>query len=119
MRISDWSSDVCSSDLIVLAAEYVRQEGMRLSDRFKFRYLTPSGNTDRTDGIPGQMVVDDLRYAALTEGGLPYLAGDIAPGTNSYTRDAAACPLPLGACGALGTLTFGRSFSGVMSWPST
>src|SRR3546814_272611 len=84
---------------IVLAAEYVRQEGMRLSDRFKFRYLTPSGNTDRTDGIPGQMVVDDLRYAALTEGGLPYLAGDIAPGTNSYIRDAAGRPLQFGAGG--------------------
>src|SRR3546814_16832871 len=86
MRISDWSSDVCSSDL-------------------------PSGNTDRTDGIPGQMVVDDLRYAALTEGGLPYLAGDIAPGTNSYIRDAAGRPLPLGAGGDLVPLTLRRSLA--------
>src|SRR3546814_12127322 len=90
---------------------------MRLSDRFKFRYLTPSGNTDRTDGIPGQMVVDDLRYAALTEGGLPYLAGDIAPGTNSYIRDAAGLPLQFGAGGDLVPLTMGRSFSGSGAGP--
>src|SRR3546814_13638 len=102
---------------IVLAAEYVRQEGMRLSDRFKFRYLTPSGNTDRTDGIPGQMVVDDLRYAALTEGGLPYLAGDIAPGTNSYIRDAAGRPLQFGAGGDLVPLTLGSSFAGSSAGP--
>src|SRR3546814_16422447 len=36
MRISDWSSDVCSSDLLIGAAELVearnRQEGFRIAD---------------------------------------------------------------------------------------
>src|SRR3546814_8535690 len=73
MRISDWSSDVCSSDL--------------------------------------------LRYAALTEGGLPYLAGDIAPGTNSYIRDAAGRPLQFGAGGDLVPLTLGSSFAGSSAGP--
>src|SRR3546814_17017713 len=63
------------------------------------------------------MVVDDLRYAALTEGGLPYLAGDIAPGTNSYIRDAAGRPLPFGAGGDLVPLTLGSSFAGSSAGP--
>lgn len=102
---------------IVLGAEYVRQEGMVLGDRFKFRYLTPSGNTSRTDGIAAQMVVDSLRYAALTEGGLPYKASDIAPSTNSYIRDAAGNPLQFGPDGNLIPLQLGGSFFGASSGP--
>lgn len=102
---------------IVLGAEYVRQEGMVLAERFKFRYLTSSGNTSRTDGIPAQMVVDDLRYAALTEGGLPYLSADIAPGTNSYIRDAAGNPLQFGPGGNLVPFVLGESFFGASSGP--
>ena len=102
---------------IVLGAEYVRQEGMVLASRYKFRYLSPSGNVDRTDGIPAQLVVGDLRYAALTEGGLPYLAGDIAPGTGSYIRDAAGNPLQFGPNGDLVPFNLGASFFGSSSGP--
>lgn len=102
---------------IVLGAEYVRQEGIILADRFKFRYLTSSGNTSRTDGIPAQLVVDDLRYAALTEGGLPYKVSDIAPSTTSYIRDAAGNPLQFGSDGSLIPLQLGGSFFGASSGP--
>lgn len=102
---------------IVLGAEYVRQEGMLLDERFDFLFLTASGNTDRTDGIPAQLVVDDLRYAALTEGGLPYLAADIAPGTNSYIRDAAGNPLQFGSNGDLVPFNLGESFFGASAGP--
>src|SRR3546814_6373053 len=33
MRISDWSSDVCSSDLVLQAAERFRQNAVRFADR--------------------------------------------------------------------------------------
>lgn len=102
---------------IVLGAEYTRQEGMLLSDRFKFRFLSSSGNVNRTDGIPAQLVVDDLRYAALTEGGLPYLVGDIAPGTNSYIRDASGTPLQFGPDGTLIPLNLGANFFGATAGP--
>jgi iron complex outermembrane receptor protein len=102
---------------IVLGAEYVRQEGMVLADRFKFRYLSSSGNTNRTDGIPAQLIVGDLRYAALTEGGLPYKTADIAPSTTSYIRDAAGNPLQFGSDGNLVPLNLGGSFFGASSGP--
>src|SRR3546814_4403697 len=64
MRISDWSSDVCSSDL----------SGLLYGDRFGgFRNTIPNpDNISSTDGIPALSVVDDYRFAVFTEGGLPY-----------------------------------------------
>ncbi|WP_162806586.1 TonB-dependent receptor [Sphingosinicella terrae] len=68
---------------IVLAAEYVRQEGMRLSGRFpEFLSLVSSGNTDRNDGIPALTVIDQ-RIALLTEGGLPFRSGAL-PSDDTY-----------------------------------
>lgn len=95
---------------IVLGAEYVRQEGMLLGRRFPFRYLTPSGNTNPSDGISAQMVVDDLRYAPLTDGGLPYIAGVPMPGT--YILDAAGNPLQFGTNGDLVPFRRGAPFLG-------
>lgn len=95
---------------IVLAAEYVRQEGMVLADRFPFRFLTPSGNTDRTDGVPAQQVVDALRYAVLTDGGLPYSTA--VPFDPTYIRNAAGQPVMFGPNGDLVPFVLGEAFPG-------
>lgn len=101
---------------IVVGAEYVRQEGMLLGRRFPFRFLTSSGNTNPNDGISSLMVVNDLRYAPLTDGGLPYIAGVPMPGT--YIVDAAGSPLQFGTNGdlvpfKLGAPFFGSSIQGI------
>lgn len=101
---------------IVLGAEYVRQEGMVLGRRFPFRYLMPSGNEIPGDGISSQLVVGDLRYAPLTDGGLPYRSGYPMPG--SYIVDGAGNPLQFGSNGdlipfRLGAPFYGSSISGI------
>ncbi|MCC7266425.1 MAG: TonB-dependent receptor [Caulobacteraceae bacterium] len=63
-----------------LSAEYSKQNGMLLSERMPFYQLLASGNTDRTDGIPAQTVIEDFTYAPATEGGLPYKAAFPMPG---------------------------------------
>ncbi len=93
---------------IVLGAEYVRQDGLLLNRRFPFRFLTPSGNTNPSDGISSLMVVNDLRYAPLTDGGLPYTAGVPMPGR--YIRDAAGNPLQFGTNGDLVPFKLGAPF---------
>ncbi len=95
---------------LVLAAEYVRQEGFTLRQRFPFRFLTSSGNTNPSDGISSLMVIDDYRYAALTDGGLPYRAG--VPQPSSYIRDAAGNPVQFGPDGNLIPFAVGGSFLG-------
>lgn len=106
---------------IVLGAEYVRQEGMVLGRRFPFRFLTPSGNSNPSDGISSLMVVDELRYAPLTDGGLPYTAGAPMPAT--YIRDAAGNPVQFGTNGDLvpfnvGAPFFGSAISGIPVYAS-
>lgn len=95
---------------IVLGAEYVRQEGMLLGRRFPFRFLTSSGNTNPNDGISALMVVNDLRYAPLTDGGLPYTAS--VPMAATYIRDAAGNPLQFGTNGDLVPFRLGAPFFG-------
>lgn len=95
---------------IVLGAEYVRQEGMVMGRRFPFRYLTSSGNTNPSDGISALMVVNDLRYAPLTDGGLPYTAS--VPMSATYIRDAAGNPLQFGSNGDLVPFRLGAPFFG-------
>src|SRR3546814_18686801 len=48
MRISDWSSDVCSSDLVDSAAEHIDARGLGFFD-----------NCVRVDGDLGQFLVGD------------------------------------------------------------
>src|SRR3546814_3926505 len=45
MRISDWSSDVCSSDLWIVGAFYFKEKGTESSESFTFQNvdLTPFG----------------------------------------------------------------------------
>lgn len=101
---------------IVVGAEYVRQEGMVLGRRFPFRFLTSSGNNNPSDGISSLMVVNDLRYAPLTDGGLPYTTSVPMPGT--YIVDSAGRPLQFGPNGdlipyRLGAPFFGSSIQGI------
>src|SRR3546814_8781118 len=75
MRISDWSSDVCSSDLVVTRSSgqqslrYGRIENLFASGRL----LTPRGEL-RVGGVPASSAGPDLREAVLgSEGRLGLL----------------------------------------------
>ena len=100
----------------VISTEYHRQHGLRLADRMPFRYLLPNpDDTGPADGIASRIVVDDLRYALFTEGGLPYdnqlepLLGFDLPGLvlppfytrGNYIYDSDGTPLQFGADGEL------------------
>lgn len=101
----------------VIATEYHRQHGLRLSDRMPYRFddLPNPDDTGPADGIPAVRVVDDLRYALFTEGGLPYdnqlepLVGFDLPGIMlppfysrpNYIYDANGHPLHFGPDGEL------------------
>jgi iron complex outermembrane recepter protein len=61
---------------IVVSGEYVRQEGMLLSARFPALALLSSGNTDRTDGLPALVPIEQV-FAFFTEGGLPFDGGTL------------------------------------------
>ncbi len=63
---------------IVLGAEYVRQEGLILSERFPALFLLASGNTNRTDGLPALVPIEQV-FALFTEGGLPLDGGAVLP----------------------------------------
>src|SRR3546814_3383613 len=66
MRISDWSSDVCSSDLLA-----VDGRGINVYD-------THLHWTEGGGAIRAEQVADALRYIAATDDGLPsVLAGDL------------------------------------------
>ena len=100
----------------VISAEYNEQEGLILSDRLSFYNLVPNPmDGGESDGIPAQMVVEDTRFAVLTEGGLPYdnqlfaVAGLDLPGivfppiyeNPNYIYDANGTPLQFGPDGNL------------------
>jgi iron complex outermembrane receptor protein len=101
---------------VVLGAEYTKQEGFVLSRRFPFRFFTSSGNTNPTDGISSQLVVNDLRYAVLTEGGLPYRV-DAAPQPASYIRNSAGEAVQFDQNGDLVPFRLGTPFFGSSSGP--
>jgi outer membrane receptor protein involved in Fe transport len=102
---------------IVLGAEYVRQEGMKLNNRFPaFLSLVSSGDTDRTNGIPALTVIDQ-RIALLTEGGLPFRSGTLPAETtyitaNGVTADKGGQPLMFGNGGLLVPYVRGARFTG-------
>src|SRR3546814_5721575 len=59
MRISDWSSDVCSSDLFALLVftNYLREEGRREQVRSAFRYYLSPALVDQLANEPGRLVL--------------------------------------------------------------
>ncbi len=100
----------------VIAAEYNRQDGLRLSDRLPLRYTVGNpADTGIGDGIASRMVVEDARFAVMTEGGLPYanalqpVLGFDLPGVvlppfytrGNYVYDESGTPLQFGADGEL------------------
>jgi outer membrane receptor protein involved in Fe transport len=100
---------------IVIAGEYTKQSGMVLANRFPFRYLVPSGNTNPSDGISSQMVVNALHYAPLTPGGLPYTAAVPYPAT--YIKDSSGNPLAFDPNGNLTLFNPGTAFFQSASGP--
>ncbi len=100
---------------IVLAGEYTQQSGMVLANRYPFFYLTPSGNTNPSDGISSQMVINALHYAPLTDGGLPYTAAVPYPAT--YIKDSSGNPLAFDPNGNLTLFHPGAAFFGSASGP--
>nr|WP_257644331.1 TonB-dependent receptor [Luteimonas salinisoli] len=108
----------------VIGTEYHRQHGLRLSDRMPFRYdqVANPADTGPDDGIAARMVVDNLRYALFTEGGLHYdtqlapilgfdLPGAVLPPIytrGNYIYDSSGTPLQFGADGELVPYVPGR-----------
>src|SRR3546814_16856067 len=62
MRISDWSSDVCSSDLERLVGHHVAPVAGRVADRQQDRDVALAGRRERllTPGVPIDRVVGVL-----------------------------------------------------------
>lgn len=116
----------------VIGTEYHRQHGLRLSDRMPFRYLLPNpDDTGPADGIAAMMVVDNLRYALMTEGGLPYddqlapilgfdLPGAVLPPIytrGNYIYDSSGTPLQFGDDGELAPYVPGRAVQEALGAP--
>src|SRR3546814_7139110 len=83
MRISDWSSDVCSSDLFKLYAKAVVENAKALSSRLKERGADlVAGGTDthlalvdlRPLGLTGKAADEALEHAGITcnKNGVPF-----------------------------------------------
>src|SRR3546814_5023978 len=77
MRISDWSSDVCSSDLAVISATDAKRlanarvvtlwkERNRLELTCDWRQLAlPAGNVVTVAGVPGLWCIDSWQWEAM------------------------------------------------------
>src|SRR3546814_1111001 len=65
MRISDWSSDVCSSDLIFIPAGTPGFPGGYIQDRFRYPWSTAPRASQDVDGLQAILRVD-LGAANLT-----------------------------------------------------
>src|SRR3546814_19884583 len=69
MRISDWSSDVCSSDLIERLDAFLREAGPDITQRVIARRLTLK-----------RRWAGDVRRAAHVRNEAVHLGGDVGPG---------------------------------------
>src|SRR3546814_19087921 len=63
MRISDWSSDVCSSDLIVQA---LKKQGFRVSSDLRGEKITRKIREHSTQKVPYILVVGEKERDAAT-----------------------------------------------------
>src|SRR3546814_11250644 len=87
MRISDWSSDVCSSDLLVGPAQPLEIARVGLSD----------GMADRLEIIDQHIIVDVQLFANQRRADDPWIVGeadDLALRRPSYGDRDAARPAP-------------------------
>src|SRR3546814_3978850 len=73
MRISDWSSDVCSSDLTMLA------EGLLDGNCITVTGKTLGENIDEVTWNPDQKVIRDAKTPITPTGGVVGLRGTLAP----------------------------------------
>src|SRR3546814_14178301 len=68
MRISDWSSDVCSSDLIARFRDFVRQEGLDNVEPFvDVAHAALSSNLFNRKRVAYSSLRDDPRFAWISE----------------------------------------------------
>src|SRR3546814_16073685 len=79
MRISDWSADVCSSDLTMLYLPFLKDAGLELGlfyILFAATVIVGSGNAvNLTDGLHGLATMPVI-IAPLTFAVIAYLVGD-------------------------------------------
>src|SRR3546814_5765137 len=79
MRISDWSADVCSSDLTMLYLPFLKDAGLELGlfyILFAATVIVGSGNAvNLTDGLDGLATMPVI-IAALTFAVIAYLVGN-------------------------------------------
>src|SRR3546814_9879522 len=79
MRISDWSSDVCSSDLIWFVGEYKHDNGITFGARVELeafstdsqidnRFIYVEGDFGRIEAGSRQSAGSQMTYAALFAG---------------------------------------------------
>jgi len=107
----------------ILSFEYNEQEGLLARDRFPFYRLLPSGNTNPSDGISARRVVADYGFAGITEGGLPFVTAQLAPGITlvnpmgNYIFDSNGTPLQFGPNSDLVPLNRGTPISSVFGAP--
>src|SRR3546814_18333268 len=94
MRISDWSADVCSSDLTMLYLPFLKDAGLELGlfyILFAATVIVGSGNAvNLTDGLDGLATMPVI-IAALPFAVIAYLVG------NALFADYLGVPQVLGA----------------------
>src|SRR3546814_19957132 len=78
MRISDWSSDVCSSDLRVAAATSVGDDGFARAERL----IDAGADLIVVDTAHGHsdLVLDAVRRIKLASNAVQVVAGNVATG---------------------------------------
>jgi outer membrane receptor protein involved in Fe transport len=95
----------------VIAAEYNKADGLVYANRYDLRNLVANpANTSNTDGIAAQYYARNVRFAFMTEGGLPYTGkpSDIPGLSNNYIFDSAGRPQQFARDGTLVPFNVGQ-----------
>src|SRR3546814_2400568 len=104
MRISDWSSDVCSSDLHQLGSQLLGQANAQVAPLFIGAFLGPAAIAQYRIGSRAldmmiSMVIKPLQSAALTAfAQVHHKSGQVGPAYLRVTRTCAlvSCPVSIG-----------------------
>lgn len=109
----------------ILSLEYNEGEGLLRSDRFPFYRSQPNTGVDTgpSDGIPAVRIIENYGFAGITEGGLPFITAQLAPGITlvnpmgNYIFDTNGTPLQFGRNGDLVPLNRGTPINSVLGAP--
>src|SRR3546814_13513911 len=95
MRMSDWSSDVCSSDLVLAALKRIEAKGKYETARrcrsfagrvFRYAVATGRGESDPSSILRGALVVPKVKHhAAILD---PSQMGELLRAIDAYTGHA-------------------------------